>query len=303
MNFDYNDLLLEADDESKKEEEEKKDEEKKEEEKKSDDDKESKKDDDKKDDSDSKDDDEYNDLIDSETSDDTDLDSETDTGSDSSDEYNDLLDDDMSTDGDDDFTADSSEDGDSSGDDYNALIMVKTDGEPGSTDLGGVYEKSAKLGYVYTVISNNMKHIHLNACGKKFEEIHRQSEEYYHHFNYAADHLFELAAESPLVKLDNPTRAKEHVEDIEVETDEQYNFEKAMSKMSENLNKAIEYVKDTRAAAEGTRSDLQSFLDDQLTYLNKQANYIIRKKLMGEDAVDTTPVPIEPATESYNMLF
>jgi DNA-binding ferritin-like protein len=148
-----------------------------------------------------------------------------------------------------------------------------------------------------------MKHIHLNACGKKFEEIHRQSEEYYHHFNYAADHLFELAAESPLVKLDNPTRAKEHVEDIEVETDEQYNFEKAMSKMSENLNKAIEYVKDTRAAAEGTRSDLQSFLDDQLTYLNKQANYIIRKKLMGEDAADTTPVPIEPATESYNMLF
>jgi DNA-binding ferritin-like protein len=258
---------------------------------------------DKKDDSDSKDDDEYNDLIDSETSDDTDLDSETDTGSDSSDEYNDLLDDDMSTDGDDDFTADSSEDSDSSGDDYNALIMVKTDGEPGSTDLGGVYEKAAKLGYVYTVISNNMKHIHLNACGKKFEEIHRQSEEYYHHFNYAADHLFELAAESPLVKLDNPTRAKEHVEDIEVETDEQYNFEKAMSKMSENLNKAIEYVKDTRAAAEGTRSDLQSFLDDQLTYLNKQANYIIRKKLMGEDAADTTPVPIEPATESYNMLF
>ena len=66
---------------------------------------------------------------------------------------------------------------------------------------------------------------------------------------------------------------------------------------------AIEYVKDTRAAAEGTRSDLQSFLDDQLTYLNKQANYIIRKKLMGEDAADTTPVPIEPATESYNMLF
>ena len=162
MSFDYNNLLLEADDETKKEED------KKEEEKKSDDDKESKKDDDKKDD-------EYNDLIDSETSDDTD------TGSDSSDEYNDLLDDDMSTDGDDDFTADSSEDSDSSGDDYNALIMVKTDGEPGSTDLGGVYEKAAKLGYVYTVISNNMKHIHLNACGKKFEEIHRQSEEYYHH--------------------------------------------------------------------------------------------------------------------------
>ena len=284
MSFDYNNLLLEADDETKKEED------KKEEEKKSDDDKESKKDDDKKDD-------EYNDLIDSETSDDTD------TGSDSSDEYNDLLDDDMSTDGDDDFTADSSEDSDSSGDDYNALIMVKTDGEPGSTDLGGVYEKAAKLGYVYTVISNNMKHIHLNACGKKFEEIHRQSEEYYHHFNYAADHLFELAAESPLVKLDNPTRAKEHVEDIEVETDEQYNFEKAMSKMSENLNKAIEYVKDTRAAAEGARSDVQSFLDDQLAYLNKQANYFIRKKLMGDDVVDTTPAPIEAATESYNMLF
>lgn len=280
MSFDYNDILLEADDEAKKEDEEKKKEE----------DKESKKDNDKKDD------DEYNDLIDSETSDDT--------GSDSSDEYNDLLDDDLSMDGDDDFATDSSEDSDSSGDNYNALIMVKTDGEPGATELGGIYEKAAKLGYVFTVISNNMKHIHLNACGKKFEEIHRQSEEYYNHFNYAADHLFELAAESPMVKLDNPTRAKEHVEDIEVETDEQYNFEKAMSKMSENLNKAIEYVKDTRAAAEGSRIDVQSFLDDQLSYLNKQANYFIRKKLMGDDVADTTaPVPIEAATESYNMLF
>jgi DNA-binding ferritin-like protein len=300
MSFDYNDLLLEADDETKKE-----DEEKKEEEKKSDDDKESKKDDDKKDDSDSKDDDEYNDLIDSETSDDTDLDSETDTGSDSSDEYNDLLDDNMSTDGDDDFTADSSEDSDSSGDDYNALIMVKTDGEPGSTDLGGVYEKVAKIGYVYTVISNNMKHIHLNACGKKFEEIHRTAETYYNHFNYFADSMFELASESPLIKLDNPARAKEHAEGIEVEADTSYPFETAMARMSDNLNKAIECVKDARAAAGDSRTDIQSKLDEELSYLNKEFNYFLRKKMVADDIASTPIAPSDDdiAMESYNWLI
>ena len=292
MSFDYNDLLLEADDEAKKEDEEKKEEEKKEDEKKSDDDK--------KDDSESKDDDEYNDLIDDEPSDDTDFDSETDDSSDTDDEYNDLIDDDLSTDGEDDITTDSST-SDDGGDDYNALIMVKTDGN--SDGSNSVYEKLAKLGYVYTVIANNMKHIHLNTCGRKFEEIHRQAENYYNHFNYGADHMFEVAAESPFVKLDNPTRAKEHVEDIEVETDDKYPFEKALSVMSNNLNKAIEYAKEVRIAAGDARSDVQSFLDDQLVYLNKEANYFIRKKLMSEDIPSATTDTIEPAMESYNWLI
>lgn len=267
MDFNVNDFFLEADDEAKKEEDEKKE--------------------DKKDDKSSDEDDsEYNDLMDD------------DTNSDSSedDEYNDLMDDDIG-----DLSADDDEPvADDSSDDYNTLIVVKGGDKDGCCE-GGIYDKLAKLGYLFTVISNNMKHIHLNCAGKKFEEIHRASEEYYHHFNYKSDQYYELAAESPLIKLDNPTRAKEHVEDIEVETEENYTFDNAISRMTDNFNKAIEYIKCARECAGNDRTDIQSTLDEELTYLNKQCNFILRKKLISDDTV--TPPMEPPVTESYNWLF
>lgn len=287
MDFNYNDLLLEADDEAK--EEEKKDE-KKEDEKKDEDKKEESKDNDTK--SSNEDDSEYNDLMD----DDVDSDIDDDISDDTDEEYNDLIDDEPS----DDISDDTDSTAEDSGDDYNTLIVVKT-GE-GETGEGSVYDKLAKLGYLYTIIANNMKHIHLNSAGRKFEEIHRQSEEYYNHFNYKCDQYFELAAESPITKLDNPTRSKEHVEDIEVESSENYTFETAIAAMSSNFNKAIDYLKSTRAAVSEDRTDIQSTLDEELTYLNKQYNFILRKKMISDDTV-TPDAPTEAAMESYNWLI
>jgi DNA-binding ferritin-like protein len=284
--FDVLDFFNEADDETK--------EEKKEDEKKEDKKEEEKKDDDKKEDK--KDEEEYNDLMDDDTDSSSD-DTDSDVDNTSSDEdYNDLMDDDLS----DDFTKD--DDSTSDDGDYNTLIVVKGEDDGG---LGGVFEKIAKIGYVYTVISNNMKHIHLNACGKKFEEIHRTAETYYNHFNYFADSMFELASESPLIKLDNPTRAKEHAEGIEVEADTSYPFETAMARMSDNLNKAIECVKDARAAAGDSRTDIQSKLDEELSYLNKEFNYFLRKKMVADDIAATPIAPSDDdiAMESYNWLI
>ena len=294
MDFNVNDFfLLEADDEAKKEKDEKKEEEdEKDDEKKESESKEDKKEEDDK--SSDEDDSEYNDLMDdnanSELSDDTDNDS-------SDDEYNDLMDDDIG-----DLSADDDEPvADDSSDDYNTLIVVKGGDKDGCCE-GGIYEKLAKLGYLYIVISNNMKHIHLNCAGQKFEEIHRQSEDYYYHFNGKADQYFELALEYSGVKIDNPTRAKEHVEDIEVESEENYTFDKAIYKMIDNFHKAIDYIKCTRECADNDRTDIQSTLDEELTYLNKQCNFILRNKLFIGD--DTTTPPMEPpVTESYNWLF
>lgn len=287
--FDVLDFFNEADDETK---EEKKEDEKKEDTKEE----EKKKDDDKKEDK--KDEEEYNDLMDDDTdSSSDDIDSDIDDTS-SDEDYNDLVDDDLS----DDFTKDDDDPVTDDSGDYNTLIVVKGEDDGG---LGGVFEKIAKIGYVYTVISNNMKHIHLNACGKKFEEIHRTAENYYHHFNYFADSMFELASESPLIKLDNPTRAKEHAEGIEVETDTSYPFETAMARMSDNLNKAIECVKDARAAAGDSRTDIQSKLDEELSYLNKEFNYFLRKKMVADDIAATPIAPSDDdiAMESYNWLI
>ena len=252
-------VLLEADDEDKKDDE--KDEEKKDDEKEED-----KKDDEK----DDKDDDD-------------------DTDPEESDEYNDIMSDDDDFDSDD-FTGDDDDDepSDDGEDDYNAVIMVSGDqpsGDLGSEGSDDVYAHMAKLGYLFTVISNNMKHIHLNTTGRKFEEIHNQAEEYYRHFGYRCDDFFELAKQSASIELDNPGRSKEHIEDVEVETEKDYPFELAVSRMHDNLSKAIDYLKKARQFA-GDRTDIESMIDDELGYLNKQVNFILRSKMAVTESVD-----------------
>ena len=214
---------------------------------------------------------------------------------DSSDEdYNDLMNDD--SDIDDDLSDDSDDSSDDSDSDYNTLVVVKSDSE--GSDTGTVYDKAAKAAYAYIVISNNMKHIHLNVCGRKFREIHEMCDSYYNHFSYMADYFYELAAESPLVTLDNPTRAKEHCEDIEVETEKEYDFKSALERVNNNIERAIKYISELRNASD-MRTDVQSKVDEELGYLNKESRYFIRKRLIEPTSEET----IEMESYNYNDLF
>lgn len=250
----------------------------------SDDDEEKKKNEDKEDDDekkkekskeDSSDDEDYNDLM--SDSDDEDLDD--------SDTDNDLSDD----------SDDSSDDSDG---DYNTLVVVKSDSDDSDTCACTVYDKAAKAAYAYIVISNNMKHIHLNICGRKFREIHEMCDSYYSHFSYMADYFYELAAESPLVNIDNPTRAKEHCEDIDVETEKEYDFKSALERINVNIEHAIKYISELRSASD-MRTDVQSKVDEELSYLNKQSRYFIRKLLIEP----TSEENIEMESYNYNDLF
>ena len=218
---------------------------------------------------------------------------------DSSDEdYNDLMDDDEDFDDsdiDDDLSDDSDDSSDDSDSDYNTLVVVKSDSD---SDAGTVYDKAAKAAYAYIVISNNMKHIHLNVCGRKFREIHEMCDSYYNHFSYMADYFYELAAESPLVTLDNPTRAKEHCEDIEVETEKEYDFKSALERVNNNIELAIKYISELRNASD-MRTDVQSKVDEELGYLNKESRYFIRKRLIEPTSEET----IEMESYNYNDLL
>lgn len=271
----FNDLLFlnEADDDEEKKKNEDKDEKdnKKEDKSKEDSDK---KEDKKSDDSSEEDDSEYNDLM----------------NDDSSDDFSDSED---FTDDSDDLSSDSSDDDSNS--EYNTLIVVDKSGDS-SDGCCGVFEKAAKVGYAYTVIANNMKHIHLAACGDKFNEVHNKTENLYHHFSYAADNYFELALESPVTKLDNPTRAKEHCEDIPVEQSSEYGFEQAMETISSNIQFAIAYIEELRKSAD-SRTDVQSTADEELRYLNKEKNFLIR------NALKNPSMTSDVAMESYNWLF
>jgi hypothetical protein len=62
--------------------------------------------------------------------------------------------------------------------------------------------------------------------------------------------------------------------------------------MYDNITKAIEYLKKARATA-GDRTDIESAIDDELGYLHKQADFILRSKMSNTDAM----------TESFNMLI
>lgn len=242
----------------------------------SDDDEEKKKNEDKKEKEDEKDDnssdDDYNDLMDDEDLDDSDID-------------NDLSDD----------SDDSSDDSDS---DYNTTLVVKSDSDDSDTCACTVYDKAAKAAYAYIVISNNMKHIHLNICGRKFREIHEMCDSYYSHFSYMADYFYELAAESPLVTIDNPTRAKEHCEDIDVEIEKEYDFKSALERINVNIEHAIKYISELRSASD-MRTDVQSKVDEELSYLNKESRYFIRKRLIEP----TSEENIEMESYNYNDLF
>jgi len=304
MDFNINDFffLLEADDEGKKEEDEKKDDEKKESESKED----KKEEDDK---SSDEDDSEYNDLMDddnadSELSDDTDTDSDSsdDIDSDSSDddEYNDLMDDDigdLSTDDDEPVADDSS-------DDYNTLIVVKEpDGSESSS--GDVFEKLAKYAYASQVVANNFSHIATNACGPNYDTINQICSTLSDRLNWGVRDILSTASESPLVKIDNLTRAKEHVEDIEVEDKDSYDISLACERINNNLTILIKYAKDAADAA-GNRTDIQRKVDDDISYFSKEMNGRIRKIMTTpSSAIDDCGgcEEVEPAMESYNILF
>ena len=123
-----------------------------------------------------------------------------------------------------------------------------------------------------------MKHVHLNVCGRKFNEIHQMCDTYYNHFSDMADYFYELAAQSTLVTLDNPTRAKEHCEDIDVETEKEYDFKSALMCIDSNIKLAIKYISELRESSD-MRTDVQSKVDDELGYLNKESRYFIRRRL------------------------
>lgn len=284
MTNEFNDIfvLTEADDEENKKEKEKEEDEKDEKETESD-----KASDDKSDETD-----DFNDItgddLDDTEDDSMEGDDLPDDDSDSDDEFNDMMDDDDSDLGDEDSDDDEISPDPSDGD-FNTVVVVKT----GEGADGSLYEKAAKLGYLLTVASNNMKHVHFNAVGDKFEEIHRESESYYYRFSNLADNFFELACESPLIKLDNPTRAKEHCDCLDVETETEYAFKTAYEVITRNIEAVIQCINDLRSACEGIRPDVQSKCDDILGGFNKDSRFLIRKRLI-------TPAAV---SESFNVLL
>ena len=184
---------------------------------------------------------------------------------------------------------------DSDSSDYNDYDIMSSSDSSDDSDSDDLYSKLAKVGYAYIVIANNFKHIHLNVCGRKFDNIHGLADNLYLYYNQSADGFFEMAMESKS-KLDNPNNAAKYCSDIRVEDDDNYNYEKACLAMKENLMHALDYLKTARESADN-RSDIQSKIDEELSYTNKQLNYFMRRRSMNVDS------GMNESYDPYNELF
>ena len=127
-----------------------------------------------------------------------------------------------------------------------------------------------------------MKHVHLHIAGKKFDNIHQLSESYYNQIGYWVDSYAELALEDKSGKVDNLSNSAQHVAEINIETEDKYDYESACTAISSNLRQLIEILKNCRESA-SSRSDIESKIDDNLGYLNKELNYTMeRRQAVGE---------------------
>ena len=153
-----------------------------------------------------------------------------------------------------------------------------SDDESSSSNGEGLYNKLAKVAYAYVVVSNNMHHIHLHAIGRKFKNIHDLAQSFYEHFDDQADFYAELAMQDNSTTVDNFCNAAQYVPEATIETSDKYKYEQAYNLFDSNIEILLSVLKDARALAD-ERSDIQSDIDTELSYLYKQKKYIINRSL------------------------
>lgn len=142
--------------------------------------------------------------------------------------------------------------------------------------------KLAKVVYALCVVCNNIKHIHFHASGRRFDRIHAKADALSSNVYYKADRIAEFVLQFDGAKLDNLNNSATHCAEIDLETEETYNYTSGFSAMKSNYEKLIEIVKDARSAAE-ERTDIQSVLDGYLEDFNKETNYLMKRELASEN--------------------
>lgn len=150
-----------------------------------------------------------------------------------------------------------------------------------------IYDNVALLGYACTLACNDLHHIHLNAVGDKFQEIHSESEQYMDRVAELNDFCLELAKEGGL-SLYNETVALDVIKDSGnnwvIEEADSYNFEQAFKAISNVLSDLSQFIVIIQEM-EGVTTDVSSELDTYLREFTKAVNYFIPRKLSNEGII------------------
>lgn len=126
-----------------------------------------------------------------------------------------------------------------------------------------------KLYYVAVVLSNDMKHVHTHAMGRKFDRIHAICNEYYERASEDSDTLVELALE-----YNQPTQNASLAASLlgyRPTNQREYSWEEAMEIVHASLNYYIEALEE--ALAQPLDSDVENLLQEYLRYWKKESHY------------------------------
>ena len=145
-----------------------------------------------------------------------------------------------------------------------------------------IYENLATLGLMCTVAANDLHHIHLCATGDKFQEIHKDAEDYMNRIRELGDFCLELAKENNDTNIANENYALEYLTNkgIEWKAEELllYYFEDAYTAMLRILTQICDFIGIIQEMP-NVSSDVSSELDTYLREFTKDVNYFISKKL------------------------
>lgn len=139
-----------------------------------------------------------------------------------------------------------------------------------------------KLAYAVAVATNNFRHVHLMVAGKKFDNVHSFTDNLCSIIGYWVDTIAELALEDEGVEIDNLSNAAKYVPEMKLETEKTYDYETGCTAVSETLRVLIEIAKQVRSSCE-EKPHVQSKIDDYLLTLNKQYNFIMKRRMKNVD--------------------
>lgn len=139
------------------------------------------------------------------------------------------------------------------------------------------YENLEALGMLFTVASNDIHTIHVNACGKDFMRLHLDADELYKQLSEYADTCFEMCCEDGHF-INSINDATEILKDryTPVESGVSFELVEGVQKIIDILNFVVGSIAETYNEQ---ISDVQSTLDEWSRYLSSKMNYFLARVL------------------------
>lgn len=148
-------------------------------------------------------------------------------------------------------------------------------------DFSNFYEDLEALGFVFTLASNDIHTIHVNACGENFQELHESADELYKLFNDYADTCFEMCCEDGHY-IHNINDAGNLISSWN-----RFNFGERGFDIYAGTQGIIDVLHDVTIAISElyptAESDIQSTLDEWLREIKSKMNYFLKRVVECKD--------------------